>query len=130
MTSKKNFIFSTDSYNEDSIKAQERKRRGTAQPHHLDGPSTRIPGDMKMFLQNDANKKQLCNLLLAVWKSEAAASRLEGCKTAIVVIEGVAYCLTVSEEQVKSSEIYNLRSNQVNFPMSPAEHCKTLIAYV
>ena len=73
MISKKNFVFSTDSYDEDSIKAQERKRRGVAQPHHIDGPSTRIPPDMKMFIQNDINKKQLCHLLLGMWSSKAAA---------------------------------------------------------
>ena len=88
--SKKNFVFSTDSCDEDSIKAQERKRWAVTQLNHLDGPSTRIPADMKVFLQNDVNKKQLCHLLLKVWSSKEAASWLEGGTMAILIVEGVA----------------------------------------
>ena len=113
MISKKNFVFSTDCYDEDSIKAQERTRRGVAQPHHLDGPSTRIPADMKLFLQNETNKRQLCHLLLTVWSSKEAASRLEGCTMAVIVVDGVAHRLTVTDGEVSSSEIQNLHSKQV-----------------
>ena len=113
MTPKCNFVFSTDCYNEHSIKAQERKRRGVTQPHHLDGPSTRKPADMKQFLQNDVNKQQLCRLLQSVWSSKEAASRLEGCTLAVVVVDGVAHRLTVEDGKVSASEICNLRSNQV-----------------
>ena len=113
MASKKNFVFSTDCYDEDSIKAQERKRRGVTQAHHLDGPSTRRPADMKLFLQNDVNKKQLCHLLQSVWRSKEAASRLEGCSVAVIVVDGVAHRLTSEMGEVTSAEICNLRSNQV-----------------
>ena len=76
MVSKENFVFSTDSYYEHSIKAHKRKRRGVTQPHHLDGPATRIPANMKFFLQNYVNRKQLFDLLLRLWSSKEAARRL------------------------------------------------------
>ena len=56
MAVKKNFIFSTDSYHENSIKAQERLRRGSSERILLAGPATRKPFDFKVFLENDENK--------------------------------------------------------------------------
>ena len=41
MVAKKDFIFSTDSYHADSIKAQERLRRGYSQCYLIQGPATR-----------------------------------------------------------------------------------------
>ena len=76
MVAKKDFIFSTDSYHADSIKAQERLRRGSSQCYLIQGPATRKPSDFKLFLENEQNKTQLCELLLKVWSSNAAASYL------------------------------------------------------
>lgn len=39
MVAKKNFVFSTDSYHADSIKAQQRLRRGFSQQYIIDGPA-------------------------------------------------------------------------------------------
>ena len=64
MVAKKHFWFSTDSYYPQSIKTQERLRRGSSEKIILAGPATRKPYDFKMFLANDDNKKQLCQLLL------------------------------------------------------------------
>lgn len=100
MVLKKNFIFSTDSYDPDSIKAQERMRRGSSEKFLLDGPKTRKPADFKVFLANDQNKVQLCQLLLRVWSSEQAAARLAKCGTAITVVEGKAFQMTSNGEQV------------------------------
>ena len=50
MTQKQNFIFSTDSYHEDSIKGSERAQRGTGYQLILDGPAIRIPNNFKLFL--------------------------------------------------------------------------------
>ena len=61
MAAKKNFVFSTYSYHADSIKAQER------QQHIIEGKATRKPVDFKLFLANEENKLQLCELLLHVW---------------------------------------------------------------
>ena len=38
---KKNFVFSTDSYHADSIKAQERLRRGFSQRYIIEGQATK-----------------------------------------------------------------------------------------
>ncbi|CAL8338486.1 unnamed protein product [Boreogadus saida] len=64
MAAKKHFVFSTDSYNNDSVKAQERLRRGVSQRCIIGGPATRKPSDFKLFLENDETKTQLCKLLL------------------------------------------------------------------
>lgn len=102
MVAKKSFIFSTDAYHADSIKAQERSRRGISQRYIIDGPATRKPSDFKLFLANDDNKTQLCQLLLRVWGSQAAASRLSKAKTAVAVVEGKAYKLESSDGTVSN----------------------------
>jgi len=67
MVAKTTFVFSTDSYHADSIKAQERLRRGFSQRYIIEGQATRKPVDFKLFLANEENKLQLCQLLLRVW---------------------------------------------------------------
>ena len=94
MVPKKNFVFSTDSYDKYSVKAQERLRRGSSQKLLIDGPATRKPPDMKTFLQNDQNKEQLCDLLLKVWSSEKALSRIESCSQSIIIVKGKAHNIT------------------------------------
>ena len=91
MVAKKNFVFSTDSYHSDSIKAQERLRRGFSQRYIIEGPATRKPTDFKTFLANEDNKTQLCQLMLRVWGSKLSASRLDKCGTAVAVVEGKAF---------------------------------------
>lgn len=100
MLPKRDFIFSTDSYNADSIKAQERSRRGSSPKYIIGGPSTRKPRDFKLFLTNGENKEQLCKLLLKVWGSEGAASRLSKCNFASLVVDGKVYKLTSSGKTV------------------------------
>lgn len=96
MVAKKHFVYSTDSYRADSVKAQERLCRGVPQQYIIGGPATRKPSDFKLFLANDENMTQLCKLLLQVRASKASASRLEKCETAEVVVEGKAYQLESS----------------------------------
>lgn len=104
MCLKKNFIFSTDCYEPDSIKAQERARRGLSEKFIVDGPATRKPMDFKLFLANEENKLQLCRLLLRVWSSKEASPRLVKCGTAIIVVEGKAYQLVNSESEQVSEQ--------------------------
>ena len=101
MVAKKHFLFSTDSYHPDSIKAQERLRRGSWEKIILAGPATRKPYDFKLFLANDDNEKQLCQLLLKVWSSQTAASRLERTEMAVLIVEGRANQLISSNGEVK-----------------------------
>ena len=102
MVAKKNFIFSTDSYHKDSIKSQERLRRGFSQHYVVGGPATRKPTDWKLFLANEENKLQLCRLLLRVWGSKSAASRLDRSGTAVVVVEDKAYQLDSTDGDVST----------------------------
>ncbi|EDO31951.1 predicted protein [Nematostella vectensis] len=112
MVAKKDFIFSTDSYHENSIKSQERIRRGSSPKYIVDGPATRKPAEFKLFLSNDANKVQLYRLLLRVWGSSVAASRLEKCDRGILVVEGKAYQCELLNGDVTTHELHELTSNQ------------------
>lgn len=103
MVVKKNFIFSTDRYLPDSIKATERLRRGSSERLLLDGAATRRPADWKLFLRNDQNKAQLNELLLKVWSSEAAASRLAKSENATLVVDGRVYDLVSSDGKVSTT---------------------------
>ena len=100
MIAKHHFVFSTDSYHLDSIKAQERPRRSFTEKYIISGPHTHKPHDFKAFLNNDLNKNQLCNLLLKVWGSNEAASRLKKCKKAVVCVGGSSYDLTSTKRKV------------------------------
>ena len=106
MVSKKNFIFSTDSYQVDSIKALERLRRGCSEKLIVEGIASRKPEDFKVFLANEDNKLQLCQILLKVWGDKQAISRLEKSDTAIVIVEGKAYKLTVHDGQVSRNVLF------------------------
>ena len=112
MVNKRSFIFSTDSYESDSIKAQERLRRGSSQRFNLGGPATRKPSDFKLFLCNDGNKTQLFRLLLQVVKSEDATARIAKCEEALFVIEGKVFRIRVSDGQVMTEEIPEIYYDQ------------------
>ena len=104
MAPKNNFIFSTDSYCKDSIKTQECLKRGMSEKFIVDGPATRKPPDMQIFLRNEENKQQLFDLLLRVWKSNEAATRTDGCSTAILIVEGTAHKLVSSDGKIQAYE--------------------------
>jgi len=61
-------IFSTDMYLRDSVKCQERQRRGCGDTLLIEGINTRRPADFKSFLKNDLNKQQLFALMHKVWQ--------------------------------------------------------------
>ena len=63
MVAKRDLIFSTESYYPDSIKSQERLCRGYSQKLINDGLAARKPVDFKLFLANEENKRQLCQLM-------------------------------------------------------------------
>ena len=73
---------------------------------------------MKFFLQNDVNKKQLFDLLLRVWSSKEAASRLDKSNMAVLIVNGVAHAFTAEDGNVSVSEIHNFRSNQLCVSLS------------
>ena len=72
--------FVTDTYQEHSIKASERARRGTTETFLLKGPLTKIPKDWKGFLSNGQNKMEVMKLVLSEWQKTDYASKLKGTK--------------------------------------------------
>ena len=70
--------FVTDTYQEHSIKASERARRGTTETFLLKGPLTKIPKDWKGFLSNGQNKMEVMKLVLSEWQKTDYASKLKG----------------------------------------------------
>ena len=68
---------------------------------HFAGSATRNPKDVKAFLTNDENKRQLCEVLLQVWSSSAAASSLERYTGVVLIADGIAHRLLYSNKQVK-----------------------------
>ena len=67
---------------------------------------------MKMFLLNAQNKEQLCELLLRVWTSAEAVSRLKKCGKSLFVLGGKVFELFVHGDQVQTRELHELYSNQ------------------
>ena len=57
--------------------------------------------DFKLFLANEENKRQLCQLLMRVWGSEVAGKRVEKATRAVVVVEGKAYDLESTDGEVR-----------------------------
>ena len=68
--------FVTDSYVAGSIKQCERTRRGQSTAFCIGGPKTKLPRDLKAFLHNSDNKRQLIKLLLSEWSKYIG--RLQG----------------------------------------------------
>lgn len=114
MVARKSFLFSTDNYHTDSIKTQERIRRGVSEKYIIQGPATRKPSDFSLFLSNNDNKTQLCKLLLQVWIGQSAVKRLEN-KTAFVVVEGKTYQLCSSNGNVSNKSTLNQNNSNTLF---------------
>ena len=109
LSRKPDVVFSTDMYVENSIKSQERQRRGSSAKIILEGINTRKPSDFKVPLQNDENKKQLCKFMLHIWGSPEAAHQLQGRRVILVVWGGHFSCLLQMNNQSnkKKSHIWS-----------------------
>lgn len=104
-------IFSTDMYQDDSIKSVERIRRGCGEKLIVSGLKTRRPRDWKLFLQNEDNKKQLVNILLTSWKSDSSTNLLHGHEV-ILICEGQGYQFTSDGKTTSCQEVPTLMSTQ------------------
>ena len=82
---KSSVLFSTDMYQENSVKSLERSARGSGEERIIQGESTKRPEKWTEFLSNDINKQQLIKLSLRVWSNDAFAPKLER-KTGIAVV--------------------------------------------
>ena len=67
MVKKPFIISSTDTYHPNLVKAVEQLRRGSASKLIVGGENTKKPKEWKSFLTNNENKKELIEVLLAVW---------------------------------------------------------------
>ncbi|KAJ8333550.1 hypothetical protein SKAU_G00415580 [Synaphobranchus kaupii] len=138
MVAKQNFIFSTDNYEHESIKAQERLRHGFGERCIIAGPQTVRAPEFKLFLANEDNKKQLCQLLYKVWTSAVSAGRLARCGTAILSVEGLAHSLSAADgENIKLTVYIDIGTgrgrqlvnvSQLATDLGP-EYCDTLLGY-
>jgi len=104
-------IFSTDMYNENSIKSGERVRRGCGEKLIVSGESTKRPKEWKTFLSNDDNKKQLVQVLLKSWSSDSSAKLLHGHKVTLIC-EGDGFELTSDGKKTLCIEVPSLKSTQ------------------
>ena len=121
MVEKGDFLFSTDSYHGplDSVKTSERVRRGVSQRYIIEGPATKRPPDLKLFLSGDENKEQLSELALKVWGSPECAIKLGKVKHALLVVNGKTYEFAASENKV--SRIFVSRYNFYIFSLSSVD---------
>jgi len=112
MPKRMNFVFSTDMYQESSIKDMERKRRGSSENLSIGGQLTNKPADWKNFLMNSQNKSQLVDVINEVWCSGAFAPKLVQRKV-VAVVQGHSYLLESDDGiTVKKTEIPELYSDQ------------------
>ena len=106
------FVFSTDMYQECSVKSMERNRRGSGDQIILKGDSTKRPADWKVFLANEKNKVQFIKLLLDAWSKDSFAEKHKG-RNVILICEGKAFKLTsVDGKKTDRQELHSLSSTQ------------------
>ena len=112
VASRSTVIFSTDMYDENSLKSHERRRRGCTTEDDLliQGVNMRKPKDFKAFLRSDNNKQQLCEILKKVWCGNKMAGKLVG-KKVILIVNGEATLLSSNDgEHTQSKELASLYS--------------------
>ena len=103
MVPKRDFILSMDCYHSNSIKAMECIRRGCGPALIIDGHATCSPPDFSSFLTNPDNKTAFSQLIVKVWGSAVAASRLENTTLAIAAVDGKAFTFKSANGQVNYS---------------------------
>ena len=104
-------IFSTDSYDPDSIKSLERRRRGCAPERIVSGPSMVRPPSMSSFLANDKNKHRFNQLMLQVWSDNKMAPKIRD-KCVVLIEEGSAYELSSNGTEVLPVQLEYLHTSQ------------------
>ena len=111
---KKNVIFSTDDYHENSIKSLELKRRAGEAEHEvlvLSGENMKRPLDFKLFLQTGVNKIAFCKLLLQIFRADYTVKRLAG-RNFVFVVQGKVYQLDSDGISTHVTELKQFYSNQ------------------
>ena len=116
-------IFSTDMYHPNSVKAVERLRRRSAAKLIVGGENTKKRKEWKSFLTNNENKKQLIEVLLAVWCSDSFKDNIRD-RVVILICEGEAYEISVEEQQSSRKKITSLKSSQEETDTRVVLYCK------
>lgn len=110
-------------YKPGSIKAMERKRRGTGEKILIKGENTKRPAEWKTFLSNDENKKQLSQMLLDVWSKDNRAPKLKDRKV-ILICEGEAFLLQSTDGQTTTkTPVERIKSTQEETDSRVALYC-------
>ena len=109
-----NVVFSTDSYNKDSVKSMERLRRGAGEKYVIQGTRTRRPENWPSFLKSDDNKVQLINILQRSWPPTSNVKN----KNVILINAGQAFDVD------SGSEITELYSNQEETDSRVVVYCQ------
>lgn len=104
-------IFSTDMYNDHSIKNSGRKRRGCGEKLIVRGGKTIRPKNCKGFLMNDENKEQLIQVMLDTWGSDAFSQMLHG-HDVTLICQGKAYHFYSDGKSTVTEEVASLESTQ------------------
>ena len=78
------------------MKAVEKFRRGSAEKLIVGGENTKKPKEWKLFLTNNENKKQVIEVLLAVWSSDSCKDNIRD-RVVILICEGEAYEISIEE---------------------------------
>ena len=116
-------IFSTAMYHPSSVKAVERLRKESAAKLIVGGENTKKPKEWKSFLTNNENKKQLIEVLLAVWSSDSFKDNIRY-RVMILICEGEAYEILVEEQQSSCKKITSLKSSQDETDTRVVLYCK------
>ena len=105
-------LFSTDSYQDNSIKEHERLRRGCGEKLIIKGELTKRPSEWKVFLSSSANKKQFISIISNVWSSNILADKLTDRKL-FMIEDGYAHCISSDDGNVtECTDIPELASTQ------------------
>ena len=89
------------------MKAVEGLRRGSEPKLIVGGENSKKPKEWKSFLTNVENKKQLIEVLLAVWSSDSFKENIKD-RVVVLVCEGEACKISFEEEQSTCRKIASL----------------------
>jgi hypothetical protein len=115
--------FVTDTYKDKSIKELEGNRRGSGDAMKITGAKQKLPRDLKSFMLNVENKRQLIQLILQEWQTDRYAQLLVRHQIFFVCEEN-CYCLeSYDGTTVQVSSILDLSSTQEEADTRIILHC-------
>ena len=98
-------------------------RRGSAKPHLISGPLTKIPRDWKAFLCCDQNKQSFISFLLKEWQQNKYAMKLQDGKIYFVCEDTCYYLRSQDGMETITDEVEELKSTQEEADTKIVLHC-------